>query len=192
MRDYETIGLALTAAETGHLVFGTLHSNTAAKTIDRIIDVFPAAEKEMVRAMLASSIQGVISQTLLKKEGGGRVAAHEILVGTNAVRNLIRENQLAQVYSMIQTGARYGMQTMEDSINDLVAAGMVSEKTAKAYLRDTSDSSDDDVADIEPFDDVPENGDAPSVGAEDKQQPERKRPASPPPVTSTDDGGYSF
>lgn len=192
MRDYETIGLALTAAETGHLVFGTLHSNTAAKTIDRIIDVFPSAEKEMVRAMLASSIQGVISQTLLKKEGGGRVAAHEILVGTNAVRNLIRENQLAQVYSMIQTGARYGMQTMEDSINDLVAAGMVSEKTAKAYLRDTSDSSDDDVADIEPFDDVPDNGGEASVGMDEKQQPERKRPASPPPVTSTDDGGYSF
>lgn len=136
MRDYETISLALTAAETGHLVFGTLHSNTAAKTVDRIIDVFPAAEKEMVRAMLASSIQGIVSQTLLQKVDNGRVAAHEILVGSNAVRNLIRENQLAQVYSMIQTGARYGMQTMEDSLNDLISSGVIAEETAANVLKD--------------------------------------------------------
>lgn len=143
MRDHETISLALTAAETGHLVFGTLHSNTASKTIDRIIDVFPAAEKEMVRAMLSSSIQGVISQTLLLKEGGGRVAAHEIMVGTNAVRNLIRENQLSQIYSMIQTGSRYGMQTMEDSVNDLLASGAISPESAAAALKDgTEDASD--------------------------------------------------
>ncbi len=143
MRDHETISLALTAAETGHLVFGTLHSNTASKTIDRIIDVFPAAEKEMVRAMLSSSIQGVIAQTLLKKAGGGRVAAHEIMVGTNAVRNLIRENQLAQLYSMIQTGSRYGMQTMEDSINDLVVSGAITEQTARDALKDSAEAEDD-------------------------------------------------
>ncbi len=135
MRDYETIALALTAAETGHLVFGTLHSNNAAKTIDRIIDVFPAAEKEMVRAMLASSIQGVVAQSLLPKAGGGRCAAFEIMVGTNAVRNLIRENQLAQVYSMIQTGARYGMQTMEDSVNDLLSQGLITPETAHNALK---------------------------------------------------------
>jgi twitching motility protein PilT len=139
MRDHETISLALTAAETGHLVFGTLHSNTASKTIDRIIDVFPAAEKEMVRAMLSSSIQGVIAQTLLKREGGGRVAAHEIMVGTNAVRNLIRENQLAQLYSMIQTGARYGMQTMGDSVNDLIVSGAISEQTAHDATKDATE-----------------------------------------------------
>ncbi|TAL35558.1 MAG: type IV pilus twitching motility protein PilT [Alphaproteobacteria bacterium] len=143
MRDHETISLALTAAETGHLVFGTLHSNTASKTIDRIIDVFPAAEKEMVRAMLSSSIQGVIAQTLLKRAGGGRVAAHEIMVGTNAVRNLIRENQLAQLYSMIQTGSRYGMQTMEDSVNDLVVSGSITEQTAHDALKDSAESEDD-------------------------------------------------
>lgn len=143
MRDYETISLALTAAETGHLVFGTLHSNSAAKTIDRIIDVFPAAEKSMVRAMLSSSVQGVVSQTLLKRMGGGRVAAHEIMVGTNAVRNLIRENQLAQIYSMIQTGTRYGMQTMEDSINDLFQSGMISEAVAKEALKESADDSAD-------------------------------------------------
>jgi len=139
MRDYETISLALTAAETGHLVFGTLHSNSAAKTIDRIIDVFPAAEKEMVRAMLSSSIQGVVAQQLLKRAGGGRVAAHEIMVGTSAVRNLIRENQLAQIYSMIQTGSRYGMQTMEDSVNDLFQSGLITEEIAKEALRDCAD-----------------------------------------------------
>lgn len=144
MRDHETISLALTAAETGHLVFGTLHSNTAAKTIDRIIDVFPAAEKDMVRAMLSSSIQAVISQTLLKKADGGRVAAHEIMVGTNAVRNLIRENKLAQVYSMIQTGSRYGMQTMEDSVNDLLQQGIITPQTARQALKDGADTDDDE------------------------------------------------
>lgn len=141
MRDHETISLALTAAETGHLVFGTLHSSSAAKTVDRIIDVFPAAEKDMVRAMLSSSVQGIISQTLLLKEGGGRVAAHEIMVGTNAVRNLIRENQLSQIYSMIQTGSRYGMQTMEDSVNDLVLAGLISQETANDVLKDSTEDS---------------------------------------------------
>ncbi len=144
MRDHETISLALTAAETGHLVFGTLHSSSAAKTIDRIIDVFPTGDKEMIRSMLASSLQGVVAQTLLKKPGGkGRVAAFEILVGTNAVRNLIRENQIPQMYSMIQTGSRYGMVTMEDSVNSLLEQGLVDEEEARAVLAKTSDTDGD-------------------------------------------------
>ncbi len=123
MRDLETIRLALTAAETGHLVFGTLHTSSAAKTIDRIIDVFPAAEKEMVRAMLSESLRAVISQTLLKtKDGTGRVAAHEIMIGTPAIRNLIRENKIAQMYSAIQTGQQYGMQTLDQNLQELVQA----------------------------------------------------------------------
>jgi twitching motility protein PilT len=120
MRDLETIRLALTGAETGHLVFGTLHTSSAAKTIDRIIDVFPAAEKDMVRAMLSESLRAVISQTLLKKIGGGRVAAHEIMIGTPAIRNLIRENKVAQMYSSIQTGQNVGMQTLDQCLQDLI------------------------------------------------------------------------
>ena len=139
MRDHETISLALTAAETGHLVFGTLHSNSASKTIDRIIDVFPEGDKEMVRAMLSGSIQGVITQTLLKRAGGGRVAAHEILVGTNAVRNLIRENQVSQLYSMIQTGSRYGMQTMQDSVSALLEQGAIEKEEARRILLKVTD-----------------------------------------------------
>ncbi|WP_221793606.1 type IV pilus twitching motility protein PilT [Oceanobacter mangrovi] len=131
MRDLETIRLALTAAETGHVVFGTLHTTSAAKTIDRIVDVFPAEEKSMVRSMLSESLQGVISQTLLKKIGGGRVAAHEIMVGTPAIRNLIREDKVAQMYSAIQTGAAYGMITMDQSLKNLVARGMVSKDAAR-------------------------------------------------------------
>jgi twitching motility protein PilT len=127
LRDHETISLALTAAETGHLVMGTLHTSSAAKTIDRIIDVFPAGDKEMVRAMVGGSLQAVISQSLLKRIGGGRVAAHDLLVGTPAVRNLIRENKIPQIGSMMQMGARYGMQTMEDAVKDLVAQGIVGE-----------------------------------------------------------------
>jgi twitching motility protein PilT len=123
MRDLETIRLAMTAAETGHLVFGTLHTSSAAKTIDRIIDVFPAAEKEMVRAMLSESLQAVISQTLCKtKDGSGRVAAHEIMIGTSAIRNLIREAKIAQMYSAIQTGNSLGMQTLDQNLADLVQA----------------------------------------------------------------------
>jgi twitching motility protein PilT len=142
MRDYETISLALTAAETGHLVLGTLHSNSASKTIDRVIDVFPTGDKPMIRSMLSSSLQGVVAQTLLKKAEGGRVAAHEILVGTNAVRNLIRENQIPQMYSMIQTGSRYGMATMQDSINNLVESGIVTKEVARAYLASVSETDD--------------------------------------------------
>jgi twitching motility protein PilT len=140
MRDHETISLALTAAETGHLVFGTLHSSSAAKTIDRIIDVFPTGDKEMIRSMLASSLQGVVAQTLLKRATGkGRVAAFEILVGTNAVRNLIRENQIPQMYSMIQTGSRYGMVTMEDSVHNLLEGGIIDEEEARVVLAKTTD-----------------------------------------------------
>jgi len=132
MRDLETIRLALTAAETGHLVFGTLHTSSAAKTIDRIIDVFPAEEKEMMRAMLSESLRAVISQTLLKtKDGSGRAAAHEIMVGTPAIRNLIRENKVAQMYSAIQTGAQLGMQTLDQNLQDLVKRNIVSVEEAR-------------------------------------------------------------
>ena len=133
LRDLETIRLALTAAETGHLVFGTLHTSSAAKTIDRVIDVFPAAEKEMVRSMLSERLRAVISQTLLKtKEGGGRVAAHEIMIGTPAIRNLIRENKVAQMYSAIQTGQGVGMQTLDQCLTDLVRRGVVTSAEARA------------------------------------------------------------
>lgn len=135
MRDLETIRLALTAAETGHLVFGTLHTTSAAKTIDRIIDVFPAEEKDMVRTMLSESLQAVISQTLLKKEGGGRVAAHEIMIGIPAIRNLIREGKVAQMYSSIQTGASHGMTTLDQSLKQLVAKGIINLPTARAVAK---------------------------------------------------------
>ena len=132
MRDLETIRLAMTAAETGHLVFGTLHTSSAAKTIDRIVDVFPADEKEMVRAMLSESLQAVISQTLLKtKDGGGRVAAHEIMIGTPAIRNLIREAKIAQMYSAIQTGSNVGMQTLDQNLTDLVRRNVISAAAAR-------------------------------------------------------------
>ena len=132
LRDLETIRLALTAAETGHLVFGTLHTSSAAKTIDRVIDVFPAAEKEMVRAMLSESLRAVISQTLLKtKDGSGRVAAHEIMICTPAIRNLIREAKVAQMYSAIQTGQQYGMQTLDQCLIELVRRNIVSGNEAR-------------------------------------------------------------
>jgi len=135
MRDLETIRLALTAAETGHLVFGTLHTTSAAKTIDRVIDVFPAEEKDMVRAMLSESLQAVISQTLLKKNGGGRVAAHEIMIGIPAIRNLVRENKVAQMYSAIQTGANYGMTTLDQSLKTLVSKGVISPQVARTVAK---------------------------------------------------------
>lgn len=131
MRDLETIRLALTAAETGHLVFGTLHTSSAAKTIDRVVDVFPAAEKDMIRAMLSESLRAVISQTLLKKNGGGRVAAHEIMIGTPAIRNLIRENKIAQMYSAIQTGQQHGMQTLDQDLQRLLREGVISRHEAR-------------------------------------------------------------
>ncbi|MES2105792.1 MAG: type IV pilus twitching motility protein PilT [Pseudomonadota bacterium] len=136
LRDLETIRLALTAAETGHLVFGTLHTSSAAKTIDRIVDVFPAEEKEMVRSMLSESLQAVISQTLLKtKDGSGRVAAHEIMLGTPAIRNLIREAKIAQMYSAIQTGSNIGMQTLDQNLTDLVRRNAISTGTARSAAK---------------------------------------------------------
>ena len=140
MRDLETIRLALTAAETGHLVFGTLHTSSAAKTIDRIVDVFPANEKDMVRAMMSESLRAVISQTLLKtKDGTGRVAAHEIMIGTPAIRNLIRENKVAQMYSAIQTGQNIGMQTLDQCLADMVRRNIVagSEARLRAQNKDS-------------------------------------------------------
>ncbi len=136
MRDLETIRLALTAAETGHLVFGTLHTTSAAKTIDRIIDVFPGEEKAMVRSMLSESMRAVISQTLMKKNGGGRMAAHEIMIGIPAIRNLIREDKVAQMYSVIQTGMVHGMQTMDYCLKNLVSRGLISVQDAKAKAVD--------------------------------------------------------
>ncbi|UAA39786.1 type IV pilus twitching motility protein PilT [Paraneptunicella aestuarii] len=130
LRDLETIRLAISAAETGHLVFGTLHTNSAPKTIDRIIDVFPAEEKAMVRSMLSESIRAVVSQTLLKRIGGGRVAAHEIMIGIPAIRNLIREDKVAQMYSVIQTGQQHGMQTMDQCLQKLVAQGLITPQDA--------------------------------------------------------------
>jgi len=135
LRDLETIRLALTAAETGHLVFGTLHTTSAAKTIDRVVDVFPATEKSMVRSMLSESLQAVVSQALLKKIGGGRVAAHEIMIGTSAIRNLIREDKVAQMYSAIQTGSQVGMTTLDQSLKTLVQKGIVDREVARAKAR---------------------------------------------------------
>jgi twitching motility protein PilT len=133
LRDLETIRLALTAAETGHLVCGSLHTSSAAKTIDRIIDVFPAMEKTMARSMLSESLRAVISQTLIKRVGGGRVAAYEIMLGSPAIRNLIREDKVAQMYSAIQTGQAAGMQTLDRSLSQLLQQGIISPQDAAAY-----------------------------------------------------------
>jgi twitching motility protein PilT len=132
MRDLETIRLALSAAETGHLVFGTLHTTSAAKTIDRVVDVFPAAEKDMVRSMLSTGLRAVIAQTLLKKKGGGRIAAHEIMIGTDAIKALIKENKIAQMYSAIQTGQKDGMQTLDQNLKEIVRKGLVDVNEARA------------------------------------------------------------
>jgi twitching motility protein PilT len=145
LRDLETIQLALTAAETGHLVMGTLHTNSAPETIDRIIDVFPAHDKEMVRSMLSVALQAVITQTLLKKREGGRVAAHEIMIATPAIRNLIRENKIPQMYSLMQMGAKFGMRTMKESIYTLLNDGVISEQTARSAL--SSNIKDEDSED---------------------------------------------
>ncbi|AYG10339.1 type IV pilus twitching motility protein PilT [Pseudomonas fluorescens] len=139
LRDLETIRLALTASETGHLVFGTLHTSSAAKTVDRLVDVFPAGEKAMVRSMLSESLQAVVSQVLLKKVGGGRVAAHEIMLGTPAIRNLIREDKVAQLYSAIQTGGALGMKTLDMSLKGLVSQGLVRLEEAREQARVPAD-----------------------------------------------------
>lgn len=142
MRDPETIGLALTAAETGHLVFGTLHTTSAAKTVDRIVDVFPAGEKEMVRSMLSESLTAVISQNLLKThDGNGRVASHEILIANPAVRNLIRENKIAQINSVLQTGQASGMQTMDQSLQSLVRQGLIAPEVARRRAQNSESMS---------------------------------------------------
>jgi twitching motility protein PilT len=141
LRDLETIRLAISAAETGHLVFGTLHTNSAPKTIDRIIDVFPASEKSMIRSMLSESLRAVISQTLLKKVGGGRVAAHEIMLGIPAIRNLIREDKVPQMYSVIQTGQQHGMQTMDQCLQRLVAQGVITAQDAASKSIDKKPTS---------------------------------------------------
>lgn len=135
LRDLETIRLALTAAETGHLVLATLHTSSAAKTVDRVIDVFPAAEKDMIRAMLSESLQAIISQTLLRRPMGGRVAAFEIMLGTPAIRNLIRENKIAQMYSSIQTGASDGMITLDQALKNLVNKGSITKEVARPYAK---------------------------------------------------------
>ena len=189
MRDHETISLALTAAETGHLVFGTLHANSASKTIDRIIDVFPSGDKEMVRAMLSSSIQGVIAQTLLRRAEGGRVGAFEILVGTNAVRNLIRENQIPQMYSMMQTGSRYGMITMEDAVKDLLEAGIIDKEEARHALLRVSDEGEEDARD-EDYASVALGGGKMSDDDEYDMNASSKSDDVIAPKKS--DGGYSF
>jgi twitching motility protein PilT len=178
MRDYETISLALTAAETGHLVFGTLHSSSAAKTVDRVIDVFPTGDKEMVRTMLSNSLEGVVAQTLLRRaDGSGRVGAFEILVGTNAVRNLIRENQVPQIYSMMQTGSRFGMITMEEAINNLLGQGIIAEADAKAALAKASEEGFGDEELVEEEEETYAGG-APKSSKGGSVQEE--------------DGGYSF
>jgi twitching motility protein PilT len=141
MRDLETIRLAMTAAETGHLVFGTLHTTSAPKTIDRIIDVFPGEEKSMVRSMLSESLRAVISQCLVKKVGGGRVAAHEIMIGVPAIRNLIREDKIAQMYSSIQTGMSHGMQTMDQCLLNLVSRGLITRQDAMDKAMDKNQFS---------------------------------------------------
>jgi twitching motility protein PilT len=141
MRDLETIRLAMTAAETGHLVFGTLHTTSAAKTVDRIIDVFPAAEKEMIRSMLSESLRAVVAQTLLKKVGGGRIAAHEIMIGTPAIRNLIREAKIAQMYSSIQTGQAHGMQTLDQNLQHLLKQGLITRADARSKAQNKDDFS---------------------------------------------------
>ncbi|HHS0822487.1 TPA: type IV pilus twitching motility protein PilT [Neisseria meningitidis] len=142
MRDPETIGLALTAAETGHLVFSTLHTTGAAKTVDRIVDVFPAGEKEMVRSMLSESLTAVISQNLLKThDGNGRVASHEILIANPAVRNLIRENKITQINSVLQTGQASGMQTMDQSLQSLVRQGLIAPEVARRRAQNSESMS---------------------------------------------------
>ena len=143
LRDLETIQLAITAAETGHLVMGTLHTNTAPKTIDRIIDVFPASDKEMIRAMLSVSLQAVIAQVLVKNVDGGRVAAHEIMLGTPSVRNLIREGKIPQLYSMIQMGRKIGMCTMKDSLQKLHSDGIIASDTVRSILSEVSGDDED-------------------------------------------------
>ncbi len=173
MRDRETISLALTAAETGHLVMGTLHTSSAVKTIDRIIDVFPAGDKEMVRAMLSTSLEAVVAQALLRKQGGGRVAAHEIMIATPAIRNLIRENKIPQIYSMMQMGQKFGMQTMADAVGVLHTSGVIASEEAGRILEDAESANSGDPAPARPA------AAAPKTSTPSQPSPEKKE-------------GYSF
>ncbi len=189
IRDYETMSLALTAAETGHLVFGTLHASTAAKAVDRILDVFPTGDKPMARTMLAGSLQGIVAQTLLSRVGGGRVGAFEILVGTNAIRNLIRENQVPQIFSMIQTGSRFGMITMEDYVKNLLEQGAIDRETAREAMMQVTEA-------VEERDEGHASAALGGGKIDAAVQPQRGRSAqaaAPAPVASDDaGGGYSF
>lgn len=178
MRDRETISLALTAAETGHLVMGTLHTSSAVKTIDRIIDVFPAGDKDMVRAMLSTSLEAVVAQALLRKEGGGRVAAHEILLATPAIRNLIRENKIPQIYSMMQMGHKFGMQTLAEAVESLRAPGIISQEEASRILSDVEGAHASEAPPAHNISPVPKSAAAP-------------KPAQPSPVVVQKEG-YSF
>jgi len=173
MRDLETISLALTAAETGHLVMATLHASSAAKSVDRIIDVFPPGDKNLVRAMLAGSLQAVIAQVLLKRtDGNGRIAVFEVLVGTPAVRNLIRENKVPQMYSMMQMGAEFDMQTMSDAIEKLVVNGVVSAEEARYHLKQAADDQEEDESDRP----GPQVREPSATTAESKKLPRALRP----------------
>lgn len=149
LRDIETIRLALTAAETGHLVMGTLHTNSAAKTVDRIIDVFPAEEKSLVRTLLANTLEAILSQVLIKRAtGAGRVAAFELLITNTAIANLLREGKIPQIYSLMQVGRRKGMQVMHDHIQDLVHKNIITHEAAQTALNasEISENSDNDTA----------------------------------------------
>lgn len=190
LRDYETISLALTAAETGHLVFATLHASTAAKAVDRILDVFPTGDKPMARTMLAGSLQGVVAQTLLKRQDGGRVGAFEILVGTNAVRNLIRENQVPQIYSMIQTGSRYGMVTMEEYVQNLLEQGAIDRESARGALMQVTEEAENRDAEYASaaIGGAKINNDVSSGKASTRKESKTGTGDN----TSADDGDYSF
>lgn len=182
MRDYETISLAMTAAETGHLVFGTLHASSAARTIDRVIDVFPGDDKNMARSMLSGSIEGIIAQQLLRRaDGSGRVGVFEIMIGTNAVRNLIRENQVPQIYSMMQTGSRYGMITMEEAVHNLVQAGVISPEEAQLALLKASDEGL-----------VGSGTDEPVKASRKSTEMDKTIKGIEEDIDGDDDGGYSF
>lgn len=174
LRDLETIQLALTAAETGHLVMGTLHTNSAPETIDRVIDVFPAQDKEMVRSMLSVALQAVITQRLLKKREGGRVAAHEIMLATPAIRNLIRENKIPQMYSLIQMGAKLGMRTMKETVYSLLESGTITEETAREALAGSIKDEDGE--------------DAKRLNSNKSQMPSARRAPSPAASSSSNSG----
>lgn len=193
MRDIETIQAALTAAETGHLVFGTLHTSSAPQTIDRIIDVFPAADKPMVRTMLSASLEAIISQRLLpRKDKEGRIAAHEILVATSAVRNLIREAKLPQILSVMQVGSRSGMQTMNDAVNKILQKGIITDETAKRVLNIITDDLPQEKSGTTASSQksTPQTTAKPSTPATEKKKEETPPPSSKPTIKPDDPSGF--